>query len=158
MFQRFSFKPEAHLEYIFGSPPDGNLDIYGWNKMVMNSGLHGTAPDILYVPNFEQEVLLKVNCSYIAYRKGSPCQRFHAWRSSTCLNTSIIQICICDLHLWSCCAAVMLLLYFVLRHLLVGEPGATAFVVILIKSSGKLPVSVTLDNLQGPIEVRCVCY
>lgn len=142
MFQRFSLKPEAHLEYIFGSPQDENLDIYCWNKTVMNSGLHGTAPDMLYVPNFEQEVLLKVNCSYIAYRKGSSHQPFHTGRSSTCLNTSIIQICICDLHLWSCCAAVVLLLYFVLTHLLVGELGATAFVV------GGLKIQVSFQLLS----------
>lgn len=93
MFQRFSFKPEAHLEYIFGRPPDGNLDIYGW----MNSGLNGTAPDILY-------------CAKL-------------WTGGF-----VEGVCICDLHLWSCYAAVVLLLYFVLRHLLAGELGATALV------------------------------
>lgn len=150
MFQRFSFKPEAPPEYIFGSLSDGNLDIYGWNKMVVNSGLHGTAPDILYVPNFAQEVLLKVNCSYIAYKKGSPRQPFHAWRSSTCLNTSIIQICICDLHLWSCCAADVLLLYFVLRHFLVGELEATTFVVGELKVQVRFQLLSLLRTYKGP--------
>lgn len=144
------FKPEAHLEYIFGSPQDENLDIYGWNKTVMNSGLHGTAPDMLYVPNFEQEVLLKVNCSYIACRKGSSRQPFHTWRSSTRLNASIIQICICDLHLWSCCAADVLLLYFVLRHLLLGELGATAFVVAELKIQVSFQLLSLLRTYKGP--------
>lgn len=29
LFQRFSFKPEAHLGYVFGSQQDGYMDIYG---------------------------------------------------------------------------------------------------------------------------------
>lgn len=43
-----------------------------------------------------------------------------------------------------------------LRHFLVGDLEATTFVVGENKNSGKIPVAVTLENLKGSTEVRCL--
>lgn len=49
LFQRFSFKPEAHVGYVFGSQQDGCMDIYGQIHpdevrvaLQMQAGLHAS--------------------------------------------------------------------------------------------------------------------